>query len=312
MKKYAFLVLMICRLTILFCNQTQAWNTNVWLLILWSGETLSGSTSSYFWQTGTWHTGSWNNTTGNTNTGNINNWGGGWWGGWGWAGVFWWLWTGSWSWTITLVPKNLIPSPLLPLPQIPTTWNQNSWAVITTPIMPITTQPDTYSPEIQGAYDYAKSVGITNRPSIQEARMFDPITRSEFAKMIVVVWKEINKREFVAKPRCEIGKYADVVTWSWEAPYISDVCNMGIMGWLNDKSAPITNFRPYDYITRAEIWTVLSRYLYWWQYNWDPTASYYEAHLKALQEGWIMKKIDEPIKNEIRWYVMLMLQRVLK
>jgi hypothetical protein len=69
----------------------------------------------------------------------------------------------------------------------------------------------------------------------------------------------------------------------------------------------ITSFKPKDFVTRAEFWTVLSRALWWDKYGWWNT--YYESHLKALQNEWIMKKIDVPMDKEIRWYVMLMLMR---
>ena len=69
----------------------------------------------------------------------------------------------------------------------------------------------------------------------------------------------------------------------------------------------ITSFKPKDYVTRAEFWTVLSRALWWDKNEWWST--YYENHLKALKSVWIMNKINTPMNKEIRWYVMLMLMR---
>ena len=69
----------------------------------------------------------------------------------------------------------------------------------------------------------------------------------------------------------------------------------------------IDQFRPSDWVTRAEFWTVLSRALWWSENEWWKT--YYENHLKALKSEWIMRNISSPESSEIRWYVMLMLMR---
>jgi len=69
----------------------------------------------------------------------------------------------------------------------------------------------------------------------------------------------------------------------------------------------VTSFKPKDFVTRAEFWTVLSRALRWDKNEWWST--YYQNHLKALKAEWIMNKIDTPMNKEVRGYVMLMLMR---
>ncbi len=71
----------------------------------------------------------------------------------------------------------------------------------------------------------------------------------------------------------------------------------------------ITNFRPYDLVTRAEFGTVLSRALWGDEHNGaDP---YYADHLEALNNTVppIMKDISKPMAQEVRGYVMLMMMR---
>ena len=70
----------------------------------------------------------------------------------------------------------------------------------------------------------------------------------------------------------------------------------------------ITNFRPYDTITRAEFGTALSRVL--WDKAYEGGNPYYVKHLNALQSAGIMNVIaNAESTKEIRGYVMLMLMR---
>ena len=70
----------------------------------------------------------------------------------------------------------------------------------------------------------------------------------------------------------------------------------------------ITSFRPYDKVTVAEFWTILSRLLYWGKNNWwNP---YYQRHLSNLNKAWIMWNIKDPShRSAIRGNVMTMLRR---
>jgi hypothetical protein len=73
----------------------------------------------------------------------------------------------------------------------------------------------------------------------------------------------------------------------------------------------INNFNPYDLVTRAEFGTVLSRAL-WWDKNNTNWANWYENHLDAINQIWVMTDISSPLMKEIRWYVLLMMMRVTK
>ena len=49
----------------------------------------------------------------------------------------------------------------------------------------------TYSAELEGAYDWAYSKGVTTMPSIDSANMYGAITRAEMAKMLSVYAVEV-------------------------------------------------------------------------------------------------------------------------
>ena len=154
------------------------------------------------------------------------------------------------------------------------------------------------SQEFRDAYSRAKENGITTMSTIEWARMNDWLTREEMAKMISnyavnILWKKPD----TTKPCYFIDSNInpDLVQ------YVTESCQLWLMWqW-------VTSFRPKDSVTRAEFGTVLSRLLYWNTYEWwDP---YYTRHLQALQSNWIMSNISNPYMAEIRWYVMIMMQR---
>ena len=155
-----------------------------------------------------------------------------------------------------------------------------------------------YSSELKQAYNWAYQSEITTQSSIEKANMWWKITREEMAKMISnyainILWKSPDTTKSCLFSDSNINP--DLVR------FVTESCQLWLMWqW-------ITSFKPRDFVTRAEFWTVLSRALWWDKYGWWNT--YYENHLKALQSEWIMKKIDVPMDNEIRWYVMLMLMR---
>ena len=155
-----------------------------------------------------------------------------------------------------------------------------------------------YSSELRQAYNWAYQSEITTQSSIEKANMWWKITREEMAKMISnyainILWKSPDTTKNCLFSDSNINP--DLVK------FVTESCQLWLMWqW-------ITSFKPKDFVTRAEFWTVLSRALWWDKYGWWNT--YYESHLKALQNEWIMKKIDVPMDNEIRWYVMLMLMR---
>ena len=162
-----------------------------------------------------------------------------------------------------------------------------------------------YSDELQEAYAYAYTNGITTMKSIDAADMYGSLTRVAMAKMIAnyattVLWLEPD-----TSAKCT---FTDV-TAALDAQYdnwVTKACQLGLMG------QNITAFRPNDLVTRAEFGTTLSRAL---NANSDDLAAmnaadpYYKDHLNFLKAEGIMNQIDNPSMTEVRGYVMLMMMR---
>lgn len=161
-------------------------------------------------------------------------------------------------------------------------------------------------PEVVDAYEFGKKHGLTTK-DLKEARLYDFLNRGELAKMMSAYIKNVDGKEPVDNPVCDITTYGDYDSFDDELKmYIKMACDFGIMGWKNDKSGLIENFRPSAPVTRAELAAVLSRYLYGDEHA-GPDMN---AHLKALQEDGIMNNIDSPLSEELRGYVLIMLQRI--
>ena len=155
-----------------------------------------------------------------------------------------------------------------------------------------------YSSELQHAYNWAYKNKITTMSSIEKANMKWNITREEMAKMISNYAVNILWRTPDTSKSC---LFVDSNINPNLVEFVTESCQLWLMGqW-------VISFKPKDYVTRAEFWTVLSRALWWDKNEWWST--YYENHLKALKSEWIMNKIETPMDKEVRGYVMLMLMR---
>ena len=164
---------------------------------------------------------------------------------------------------------------------------------------PLVTGAATYSDELQGAYEYAYSKGITTMSPIDNANMYGELTRGQLSKMISN-WAESELGRTVDETA--VCSFTDTNTAEGDlATYVVKACQMGLMG------QGITAFRPNDKVTRGEFGTTLSRAI--WGDKYDGANPYYANHLAALSQEGIMTKISEPNNLEIRGWVMLMLQR---
>ena len=156
--------------------------------------------------------------------------------------------------------------------------------------------------ELVDAYDWAFDNGITTIDSMDKADLEWWLTRIAMAKMLSNYAMNV------------LGKYPDI---SLSVPNFSDVdenLNVDYNNWVYLAYQLwimwiwIEEFRPFDYVTRAEFATALSRMLYNLE---DWTENYYSTHIAKLKEEWIISN-DNPDIQELRGYVMLMLFRSAK
>lgn len=154
-----------------------------------------------------------------------------------------------------------------------------------------------FQPTSEEIYQRAKKNWLTTMSNLLSARLWDPITRSELAKVMVNYFKGQN---LDTNKVCE---FDDIGNQSEETKgYIRQACQMWIM-WV-----AIKNFNPDLYVTRAELATIISRSFWWSDYE-NKGWLYYERHIQALKQKWILTNTN-PLLLEARLYAFLMLMRI--
>ncbi len=215
---------------------------------------------------------------------------------WWWWGWWWWGW-----WGITEIPLATWLT-IISWIQLNTgeviEWIIATWSITNSP----------YNEELTNAYLFAYSIGITTQNSIAKAQLNWYLLRAHAAKMI----SQFAIRVLEKTPNeSSVCKFSDMKDQSLEMQYYAELsCKLGLM-WLTSDGFPNTVFNPNATVTRAQFWTMLSRLLYGNKYNKPAVGEdYYTPHLKALQKAGIMKNISMPWNYELRWYVMIMMERI--
>ena len=170
------------------------------------------------------------------------------------------------------------------------------------------TQNSQFTFEQNDAYLRACQHNITTMRTIQKARLDQPLTRAELAKMMSVY----AMKEYHLKPLITGAvNYKDVNTDLGDlADYIQIAYQLQIMG-INADGTPIEAFEPHKLVSRAEFATVLSRVI--WGNKHNISGNYrYSAHLQALKKYRVITS-DVPANWwELRGRALLMLHRTVK
>ncbi|MDR2541261.1 MAG: hypothetical protein LBD11_05900, partial [Candidatus Peribacteria bacterium] len=160
------------------------------------------------------------------------------------------------------------------------------------------------------AYEWAYQNGITTMDTYEKARIMDPITREEMAKMIsVYATTFLDKKPDLTKSACSQFEDLSVTTVEMQH-YMTLSCQLGLMGMNGDGVGVQLRFNPYPWLTRAEAGTVLSRMFRGLQYATQlGDETYYGKHLQALKKAGIMNYISDPSLLELRGNIFIMLMR---
>jgi hypothetical protein len=151
--------------------------------------------------------------------------------------------------------------------------------------------------EYEQAYNFAFGKGITTMKTLKDADMDGKLTRTQMAKMVVNYAMNVLGRTLNTWTVCtfsDTANQSDEMKW-----YITKACQLGIM-WINTKK-----FVPNGIVTRAQLWTTISRLLYGTA---ESGSDYYSVHLNTLKGKWVITNTN-PNLVERRVFLMLMLMR---
>lgn len=116
-----------------------------------------------------------------------------------------------------------------------------------------------YGQELEDAYSFACTDGITTMENISDANLKGELIRSHMAKMMTVfAIKHLDKVPDISNTACET--YDDIDTQSSELQkYMIWACQLGLMGLESNGVTPLESFNPNDIVDRAQFGTILSR-----------------------------------------------------
>lgn len=159
-----------------------------------------------------------------------------------------------------------------------------------------------YTQEQTEAYNWAYQNKIISQPNIRDANLNWTVTRQTLAKMVI---NYMENAVGIAWDLSDLCSFTDEYKITNDLKYYTKrICAYKIM-WKNR-----SEFKPTQPVSRAQLWTVLSRVL-WWNRHDTSWKRYYIYHLNGLQEAWVMKNIRNASDTLAkRWDVLIMLKRM--
>lgn len=124
------------------------------------------------------------------------------------------------------------------------------------------------------AYQYAHQIGITTIDDIDNAQMYENLTRAQAAKMLSQFAIQVLGK---TPDKSKQANFSDIKGHGDLSERMETSYQLGLMG------IGITKFNPNATMTRAEFGTVLSRALRGNTYD-TQEGNYYEIHLQQLQK----------------------------
>lgn len=153
--------------------------------------------------------------------------------------------------------------------------------------------------ELEMAYQWAYDNEITSQPSIEKANLNWYITRAQVAKMMSNFSSNILHIVPNTGANCEFNDVDDI------DPYLKLGVIQACQFWLMGQN--VKRFRPSDTVTLWEFWTILTRAIWWDEFQgWN---LYYKKSLEVLKKLWIVDDISAPLVDQKRGWIMVMLMR---
>ena len=163
----------------------------------------------------------------------------------------------------------------------------------------------------QAAYERAYKNWITDATTFEWARMFDDISRAEMAKLSTIFAIRLFKQTPDENKLADCSKFADIRDISSELHfYTIQSCQLWYMWYESNWVDYLTNFRPNDPVTEAEVATIFSRVMWWTKYAAHEWEEWYIWHIRALYEKTYIDNVSTPFNNEKRWDVFVTMWRI--
>jgi hypothetical protein len=167
---------------------------------------------------------------------------------------------------------------------------------------------DEWNTWLLSVYEWAKKYNLTSMQTYEAFRPSDAITRAEMAKILVLYVERFTNNTSSSNEACY--QFWDIEEINSELQYyITQSCQLWLMGRNADRTEVKTLFNPNDSLSRAEVATILSRMLRW-DTNKGSEEYWYHSHLLALRKKDIITDDHDPMRLESRKSVLTMFMEI--
>ena len=168
------------------------------------------------------------------------------------------------------------------------------------PDAPADTPVDEPKWEIFDVHKWAYENWLTKFGDINDARMNDPITRSEMAKISSIFDTNFLGKTPDESKESECSSYPDIQNMGGDLYYfVVQSCELKNMWYHYDNENHIENFMPYNPLNVAQASVILSRMAWWKKYIIGP-EKWYQWHMYAVYEHVLIDDTSDPWRHITR------------
>ena len=164
--------------------------------------------------------------------------------------------------------------------------------------------------DMQSVHEWSYKNWLTKYSNMRDARLWDYLTRSEMAKLSSVFAIKILGKTPDESKQDFCSQYADLLKANAEIKsYIVQSCELWYMWYQSNGINALEKFRPYSSLNLAEASVIVSRMMRWNQ-NATSGGKWYQWHLYATYNNWLIDDIRNPFRNITRWEAFEMFYRM--
>ena len=154
--------------------------------------------------------------------------------------------------------------------------------------------------ELFDVHKWAYENWLTKFGDINDARMNDPITRSEMAKISSIFDTNFLGKTPDESKESECSSYPDIQNMGGDLHYfVVQSCELWNMWYSYDNENHIENFMPYNPLNVAQASVILSRMAWWKKYIISP-EKWYQWHMYAVYEHVLIDDTSDPWRHITR------------
>lgn len=164
--------------------------------------------------------------------------------------------------------------------------------------------------ETDKLYKRSKRQDLMVVPVLDQEALYGQITRADLATLMTLFVHNVRWARIAHNRGCEITRYSDYnAIHPTDRYFIQSACDLGLMGWNGNRTAILKSYNPYARITRDQLSTIFSRFIYGSTYDNNTGTGRYVGHMGAIHKLGLIKMTDPTITENVI-NVLTILQRI--